>query len=605
MKTTNNKRHLRVGHCYILVLILLSMLLLTGCNSNESFNEQKVVRKIDSSLDRVVRNSEGDINRHALLFIDAPTLDFRYSGAAGVARVDTGEPLTPDWQFFIASVGKSMTAVIIYQMVEEGAFGSQGVDATLASLEILPPEVLFDLHIRKGVSRAEKITLRHLLTHTTGLRDLFFDGVDNPVSLMPGTPEGAAPDSLIGLAAFDEQYGLTPLVRCTLESIPAGCNPDDYLFRHRWIPWDYEAWQTNTEDKNAGMLNFYLSGMNDNALWEPGEGFHYSDTNYILLGLVIEKLTGNSLHHELRTRIFDPLGMDDTYLIGATNPPADNYEKQLAEAWAWGEPTISGGVDFSFDWGGGGIVSTLENLHTFIRALMTGRLFQEIDTLDQMLAVPEDVHGISYASGLIVFPSDEGTISYMMGSNGTWVEYYPPLDLVMIGTIDDFSNMPGQFQLHIELYQILANHGLNTPMARIASLPMLLGIFGIASLMILGITWLSVAFLQKHKKEFVSALVKKARWLTVAAFLVNLVMMGVIGMTFGGNIFQMMFGFSSQVRNLFVITACLMAIFGLIMVILGVILWKNRDGKAIDRLVLTAIAMVTLVYAISLAALGL
>ena len=169
------------------------------------------------------------------------------------------------------------------------------------------------------------------------------------------------------------QSGLTPLVECTLQGMPAGCNPDDYLFRHKWQIWDYAAWQADPHDKMAGLLNFYLSGMNEHALWQPGKGFHYADTNYILLGLVIEKATGSSLDAELRSRIFVPLGMRDTYLLGgdrqfAAAPAPAATAKPLAEAWAWNEPAISGGVDFSFDWGGGGVVSTLADLHKFARA---------------------------------------------------------------------------------------------------------------------------------------------------------------------------------------------------------------------------------------------
>ncbi len=606
MKPASNTQRFQVGTLYRIALLLAIIPALNGCvtGSAQSFDERQAVTEIEAALDGAARNRDGEIDRHVLLYIDAPTVDFTYKGAAGIARSDTQEPMTTDWQFFIASVAKSMTAVVIYQMAEEGAFGEQGIDATLAELNVLPPEVVEDLHRIDGVSYADAITLRHLLTHTSGLRDLFFDGVDNPVSLMPGTADGAAPDSLVGIVAFDEEYGLSPLVNCTLEGIPAGCNPDDYLFRHKWAAWDYAAWQADPNDRMAGLLNFYLAGMNENALWEPGEGFHYSDTNYTLLGLAIESVTGNSLHHELRTRIFDPLGMDDTYLVGATDPPTAPYEKQLADVWAWGEPSISGGVDFSFDWGGGGVVSTLDDLHTFARALMAGELFRRADTLDEMLAVPEGIKGISYASGLIVFPTAEGPVTYLMGSNGAWVEYYPPLDLVMVGTVDDFNNLPGQFMLHGEIYHILASNGLPTPMATTSSAPMLVYMVSLILLLLLLITWLIVALRGRRKGEALPGSIKWARWLAVGAFVANLIMTGLIGAAFGGNVFQTLFDFSPQVRKLFAATAYLMGAFTLAMAALAVQQWRRGEGKPLDRGIFTAITVVTLVYAISIGVLG-
>lgn len=606
MKSAYSFQQSVMSFTYRVLILVTGVLLLSGCipGASQQFEGLQAAAEINAALERNVRDADGIINRNALLFIDAPTVDFSYAGAAGIGRVDTKESISADWQFYIASVGKTMTAVIIYQLAEEGAFGDKGVDATLAELDVLPPEVVAALQRIDGVSYGDRITLRQLLTHTAGLRDVFFDGVDNVVSLMPGTAEGTAPGSLIDVVTFNEQLGLTQLVDCTLEGVPAGCNPDDYLFRRKWAHWDYEAWQANPQDKMAGVLNFYLAGMNEHALWMPGEGFHYGDTDYTLLGLVIEKLTGNSLHHEQRVRIFDPLKMNSTYLIGGDDPTTENYEKKLAEVWAWGEPTISGGVDYSFDWGGGGVVSTLEDLNTFTRALVTGELFQQADTLNEMLKVPAGIEGINYASGLIAFPSDDGAVLYMMGSNGTWVEYYPALDLVMIGTSNDFSDMPKQFMLHTEIYQILANQGLDTPMAKLSSLPMTLVILCMILLFALPAMWLVAVLIERRKGVTRARIVRAVRWLTTAAFLANLVMITLVGVVFGENQFQMLFGFSVQVRTLFTITALLMGTYTIVMAIYAVKIWRRKEGTPFEWVMISAMMLVALVYAISIAMLG-
>jgi hypothetical protein len=318
---------------------------------------------------------------------------------------------------------------------------------------------------------------------------------------------------------------------------------------------------------------------------------------------VIEGLTGNSLHHELRARIFDPLGMDDTYLLGATDPPAEDYRHSLAEVWAWGEPSISGGVDFSFDWGGGGVVSTLADLNTFMRALAAGELFRQPGTLDDYLAVP-DVRGIHYASGLIVFPTAEGPVLYMMGSNGTWVEYYPPEDLVMIGTVDDFSNVPGQVRLHIQLSGVLAQHGLVTPMATFTSAPMTVFQISVILLIVLSLILLIAALFRRRGGVPPAASVRWMRRLTAAGLAATLGLMGMIGVSVGGDMFQMMFDFSPEVRRLFVASTVVMGLFGIALAVFAGREWVNKEGRPLDRGLAAAVAVLMLVCAVSIGALG-
>jgi D-alanyl-D-alanine carboxypeptidase len=588
------------------VLLLLALFATAGCASpaGASWDGSRVGADLQTLLDGAARGSGSEAQRHALIYVDAPTVDFIYAGAAGVARADSAEPMTVNHQYYLASIPKAMTAAVIYQLVEEGAFGEKGIDALLAYLDLLPAEVLAQLHLIDGVSHAESIRLRHLLNHTSGLRDLYFDGVDTPVSLMPGTVEGAAPDSLIGVVAFDEELGIAALARCTLEGLPEGCDPSSYLFRHRWVPWDYEAWQANPADKMAGLLNFYLAGMNEHGLWEPGTGFHYSDTNYVLLGLLVEKSTGNSLAQEVRGRILEPLGMDDSYMIGDASPGTEGYDRRLAEVWAWGEPAISGGIDFSFDWGGGGVVSTLEDLARFVRALVAGDLFTDASTLEEMLSVPEGIDGLYYASGLIAFPTEEGPVIHMMGSTGTWAEYYPPLDLVTVGTVDDADNLPGEFMLHIQLYGVLAQHGLSTPMAAQSGLPMLLLVTTVALLSLLSLVWLIVAIIGRFRGAPVAGSIRLARWLAAGVALANLVTVALAGAALGENQFQMLFGFSPEVRRLLMADGLVVGALGLGLVVLAVGESRRRHAGRLEQVILSGIAVLAPLCAISLTALA-
>jgi D-alanyl-D-alanine carboxypeptidase len=602
MEAKRNLRPRMLSAALWTVLVLAGILLLVGCGpAPVKFDADRATAELDALLDSSVRDSNGIVNRHAVLYIEAPTVSFTYSGASGIARVDSGEPMTADRPFFIASVAKAMTATVIHQLAEEGAFGSKGIDATLSDLDVLPADVLPELHKRNGVSYAHEITLRHLLNQTSGLRDLFFDDPVAPVSLMPGTAEGAAPDSLIGKLAFDSQFGLAPLVRCTLENIPAGCRPDDYLFRRQWSAWNEAAWRNDPADRMAGLLNFYLAGMNEHALWMPGKGFHYSDTNYVLLGLVIERKTGRSLAEALRERVFDPAGMRDTYLIGDAALPDGEDAGKIADVWAWNEPAMSGGVDFSFDWGGGGVISTIADLRLFLGRLKDGDFFQNPETLNRMLEVPQGIKGLYYASGMIVFPTADGPVWYMMGSNGTWAEYFPAQDLFAIGTTDDLSDMPKQFMLHIQAFQILAASGLPTPMAATAS-PAMPGLaVCVLLLLVLPVIWLARALWRRFRKSSGVAMDKSIHILVSAIGLAHLLTLIITGIVFGENIFQILFGFAPDVRLVLCVTAVLMAILALGMGLATVLLWRHKEGSRGDRWLAAVLFVITLSYAVSLA----
>ncbi|MEO0734749.1 MAG: serine hydrolase domain-containing protein, partial [Bacteroidota bacterium] len=122
--------------------------------------------------------------------------------------------------------------------------------------------------------------------------------------------------------------------------------------------------------------------------WEPGGGFHYSDTGYILLGETIESALDSTLAYGLRSLLrFADLGLDNTWLESLEPPPPGvlpqvrrYYGRQDFTNW-----------DNSIDlWGGGGLVSTTPEVATFVQALFTGRVFTEPTTLAAFLDGPHE-----------------------------------------------------------------------------------------------------------------------------------------------------------------------------------------------------------------------
>ncbi|MBF2003219.1 MAG: serine hydrolase [Synechococcales cyanobacterium M58_A2018_015] len=148
---------------------------------------------------------------------------------------------------------------------------------------------------------------------------------------------------------------------------------------------------------------------NQSTDFAPGTDWSYSNTNYILLGLIIEQVTGNSVAAEIRERILDPLGLENTFFAGAEAIP----------------PTVSGYWDvnndgnlddvsnLSLSWAGaaGALVSNTQDLIRFAEALFGGELLQP-DTLAQMLDFRDDIPSNAfsgYGLGIARFKTTEGT----------------------------------------------------------------------------------------------------------------------------------------------------------------------------------------------------
>ena len=158
-----------------------------------------------------------------------------YSGAAGMADVERGIPIGPRTAFDVASVSKQFTGMLAILLHEEGR-----LDYDAAVVRFLPELARF----------GDGMTVRHLLTHTSGLPDYY--------------------DALARASA-------------------AG----------RWA-------------SNRDALA-YLQRRGE-PVFPPGDRFAYSDAGYEMLAVVLERIAGMPFADLLRRRIFEPLGMDDTRL---------------------------------------------------------------------------------------------------------------------------------------------------------------------------------------------------------------------------------------------------------------------------------------------------
>jgi CubicO group peptidase (beta-lactamase class C family) len=157
-----------------------------------------------------------------------------YKGGFGMANMEWNVPNTPDTKFRLGSITKQFTATAILQLVEQGKIK---LDAKLS--DYLPD-------YRKDIG--DKVTIHHLLTHTSGI------------------------PSYTGQPGFFENVSRNPY------------KVDDFVKKYA-----------------SGDLEF-----------EPGSKYTYNNSGYFLLGAIVERVTGKPYEQVLKENIFDPLGMKNT-----------------------------------------------------------------------------------------------------------------------------------------------------------------------------------------------------------------------------------------------------------------------------------------------------
>jgi D-alanyl-D-alanine carboxypeptidase len=198
-----------------------------------------------------------------------------------------------------------------------------------------------------------------------------------------------------------------------------------------------------------------------------GEGWMYSNTDYILLGLVIEQATGRSWREEVRERVIEPLHLENTLLPepGDLSIPG-NYVHGYMD-FGGGLVDITG-IDPSMAGAAGGIalVTTTTDQGRFLDALLAGELFQNAGTLDEMLTfvdIPEGTAPISelvgYGLGMMkgVFPGGIELLGHSGDTAGfsAFVFYLPAQGITISGVVNDMDPLGAYYQIISPAMEIL------------------------------------------------------------------------------------------------------------------------------------------------------
>lgn len=336
-----------------------------------------------SSIQKIIDRTLAKSHVHGLA-LSLRHKDEQWSGSFGDLAVER--------PWFIASTTKLFTSSCILRLISE-----QKLELHSKLSELLPESDYHGIHRLKGKDSSADITIKELLSHTSGLPDYFQFKLDS--------------------------------VQALQEAISQGNDLD----------WDFQQAMEWTRSMPAEFAPSQLG----KAL--------YSDTNYQLLGRILEVTTGMKLSALYDRWIIQPLGLEHTYLYSDpsdTRPSAIHFKDralQIPQAMA----------SFQAD---GGVVSNAEELMHFLRAFMGGQLFPK-EMLPSLHVWNPIFFPLQAGIGLLRFKapwyfSPFKRIPEMIGHSGlsgAFAFHLPSEDIYMAGTVNQIHKPGTSFQLMCQL----------------------------------------------------------------------------------------------------------------------------------------------------------
>ena len=351
-----------LGH---LVLSIAVSVAATACGTSDASGSDSVAVTTASTSPRQVAptTTPTDVGRVALvdqarraydslgaiaLVRDADGEWITGSGAADVA----GTTITENTRFRIASITKPIIAALVLDAVNRGQLSLDDVVS-----DLLPG----------GLQPEPPTTVRMLLDHTSGLFNVGDEG-----------------DVLADITKLTD-----PVMRSQAQDLA-----DRYLAGERvTVPAPIFVALAETHDR------YFL----------PGTGYHYSNVNYQVAGMVLEKVTGTSLADLVSTRLVEPLGLRHTSIApdDAAAPELRGYEVDADDGSL---VDVTDNLLAVGNGGGGGIISTAGELLTMMQSIVSGRLLPS--TLVEEMKEPTPASSMSsssYGLGLATYYLSCGT----------------------------------------------------------------------------------------------------------------------------------------------------------------------------------------------------
>jgi D-alanyl-D-alanine carboxypeptidase len=180
-------------------------------------------------------------------------------------------------------------------------------------------------------------------------------------------------------------------------------------------------------------------------LSEPGEGFHYSNIGYFLLGKIMEAKTLKSIDELLQEKICQPLGFTHTFMPGSPDPAGDvihGYDESGGSVEDMSGTPQADAINFELAWTAGGMMTNIDELSQWARALAGGQLLSDSMYMAQMPVLHPPTPEVPYYTG---YGMGVSQTDVWIGHTGAicgfvcYMQYYPEGDVSIITFFNKFS----------------------------------------------------------------------------------------------------------------------------------------------------------------------
>jgi len=401
MKRELHSKKVKPIECVLAFLVFFGLALSCAALPKPAAEGKNLHKELQSVLDHFAAANPSIKN--CVVYAVKGDGSFSWSGAAGIADAKARTPMTPETPIFIASITKLYTAAAVMRLYENGKIA---LDDPIA--KYLPQDLIKGIHVFEGKDYTGKLTIRHLLSHTSGLPDYY-------------TEKGQDGKNL-----FEKIVD----------------NPE-----HLW-----SAEETIALARDSLKPHF-----------SPGDSVFYSDTNYQLLGKIIETVTDKPLHTVFKELFFEPLGLQKTWMVGCSEP-AKALSALPADVYYQDRNITKTRLNAAY-WADGGIVSSGQDGVCFLRALKEVRILKT-ETLALMQNWRKLDFPLQYGYG-IMYVEFPWYMQKMMklppvwghsGSTGSFLYYCEKMDLYLAGTINQTDAPVKPFRLMGKVTTAIESH---------------------------------------------------------------------------------------------------------------------------------------------------
>ncbi|MFP4529589.1 MAG: serine hydrolase domain-containing protein [Candidatus Kapaibacterium sp.] len=338
-------------------------------------NTKSTASKIESAFRKQAQNDKNVRNAYLLVNSDQLGIDLRI--AEGKTGDQPANILQPN---HLASVGKLFTATLIGMLYEKNL-----LDYSDSIAKYLDSDLMNGLHVYKGTDYSGRITIRHLLTQTSGLNDVFYELYKKMIS-----------------------------------------NPGFRSTPREAVIWGKENLQ---------------------PVAPPGKKHFYADPNYYLAGLIVEKVCGKPFHEAMHEMVFEPIGMEHACMYGYSKPATENSQPPAA-LYIKDVNLFSVEGIHELDYAGGCVMAPLEDFLKFMKSLTGGKLIKK-ETLQLMIEddypMGFPVVGFDYGYSIwklkslpLIIPKKYFSWG-CVGVTGAFMFFHPATRSYIIGSFNDFS----------------------------------------------------------------------------------------------------------------------------------------------------------------------